>query len=274
MKKISLAIIRNPKIFAISIFFGITSLWAILEPFISVCITHINKYWFLLFFIPPSLIIAIIKTYPRKSICIEPKNTNTIINLRFGDLFNQSGAIAIAVNEYFDSEIGKPVSEKSVHGFFIKNILGGKREIFDDAITKSLLKVPFIENTRELGKSKKYPIGTTACLEFGEKKFLMFAMSKTNENYEAYTNPSLLLEGLEGLLNKARSECNGHDLNLPLIGTGLSKSGIPPKYIIELILISILKSTKQNEITKNINIIIEESRFDQIDLNEIKRRWN
>jgi hypothetical protein len=274
MKKILLAITRNPRMFAFSIFFGLTSFWAFLEPFISVCFTNINKYWFLLFFIPPSLVIAIIKTFPKKSISIELKNTNTVINIKFGNLFEQEGVIAIAVNEYFDSEIGKPVSEKSIHGFFIKNILGGKREIFDEAINNSLSKVSFIENIRDLGKSKKYPIGSTASLEFGNKKYLIFAMSKTNENYEAHTNPSLLFEALEGLLAKARSECNGHDFSLPLIGTGMSRSGIPSKYIIELILISILKLTKQSEITRNINIIIEDSRFDQIDLNEIKRKWD
>jgi hypothetical protein len=274
MKKISLAITRNPKLFASSIFFGMTSFWAFLEPFVSVCFTNINKYWFLLFFIPPSLIIALIKTFPKKSISIELKNTNTVIHIKFGNLFEQEGVIAIAVNDYFDSEIGKPVSEKSIHGFFIMNILGGKYEIFDEGVDKSLSNVAFIEQSRDLGKTKKYPIGSTACIEFGGKKYLMFAMSKTNNLYEAHTNPSLLFEALEGLLAKARSECNGHDFNLPLIGTGMSRSGIPTKYIIELLLISILTITKQSEITKHINIIIEASKFEQIDLNEIKRKWS
>jgi hypothetical protein len=274
MKNLYLAIKRNPKIFAFSLFFGITSTWALLEPFITIYFSSISKYWFFLFFIPPSLLIAFIKTYPKNNIRIELKNTNTTVNIKFGDIFNQTGVIAIAVNEYFDSEIGKPVSDKSMHGYFIKNVLGGKKEIFDDAINETLNDQLFINSMRNLGKSKKFPIGTTASLDFGDNKYLMFALSKTNENFEAYTNPSLLLEALDGLFTKARSECNGHDLFLPLIGTGLSRSGIPPKYIIELILISILKSTKQNEITGNINIIIENAKFDQIDLNGIKRKWN
>jgi len=274
MRKLLLAVTRNPKTFALSLFFGLTSLWAILEPFITICFPDINRLWFILGFIILSIIIALIRTFPRSSIKIDLKNTNSSVFIKFGNFFDQNGVLAIAVNEYFDSEIGKPVSEKSIHGFLIKNILGGKHQIFDEAINISLGSSPFIENNRSLGKSKRFPIGSTASLEFGDKKYLIFAMSRTDENYEAHTDPSLLLQGLDGLFAKARAECNGHDLNLPLVGTGLSKSGIPPKYIIDLILISILKSTKQSEITRTINIIIEDSRFDQLDLNEIKRKWN
>jgi hypothetical protein len=178
------------------------------------------------------------------------------------------------VNEYFDSAIGRPVSPESMHGYFIKNILGNKKEIFDDAVNKSLKGISSIHRARNIGKQEIYPIGTTAVLEFGEKKYLLFALAKTNGQYEAYTTPSLLLEALNGMFIKARSECNGYPLNIPLVGTGLSRSGIPPKYVIELLLISILRASKESEITKEINIVITEELFDEIDLNEIVKRWN
>lgn len=275
LKKITLAISRNPKRFLFSLFFGLTALWAVSEPFVTIFAQNINsnKYWFLIPFVILSIIIAIVRVYPKISVSIPLKNTNTIVNLKFGDLFNEDGVIAIPVNEYFDSEIGKPVSENSLHGYLITNVLGGKHKIFDDAVEKSLSKIQFIENNREVGKSQKYPIGTTAILDFGGKKYLLFALSKTNDKYEAYTTLSLLIDALSGLLKTARTECNGKTLNIPLIGTGLSRSGIPPKRIIELILISILQATKQGEITKNINIILHNSFFDELDIDKIKRNW-
>jgi len=259
----------------LSLFFGLTALWALSEPFVTIFAQSINsnKYWFLILFVILSIIIAIARVYPKISVSIPLKNTNTIVNLKFGDLFDEDGVIAIPVNEYFDSEIGKPVSEKSLHGYLITNILGGLRKTFDDAVEKSLSNIQFVENKRELGKSKKYPIGTTAHLDFGGKKYLLFALSKTNDRYEAYTTLHLLMEALSGLLNAARTECNGEILNIPLVGTGLSRSGIPPKRIIELILISILQATKQSEVTKKINIILHRSFFDEIDIDEIKRNW-
>jgi hypothetical protein len=272
--KIQLAITRNPKRFVISLFFGITTLWALLEPFITVCFPGINKYWFVVTFLILSLIIAIIRVYPKNSIRIILNNTNTIVNVKFGDLFEEKGNIAIAVNEYFDSEIGKPVSDKSIHGILITKILGGRSELFDKAINETLSDVPYVENKRALGKSKIYPIGSTASLKYGDKNYLLFALAKTNDKYEAHTSPGLLFDALEGLFDKARSECNGYELSLPLIGTGLSRSGIPAKYIVELLLISILKATSISEITRTINIVIDDFHFDQIDLNRIEQEWS
>lgn len=275
LKKIVLAISRNPKRFLFSLFFGLTALWAISEPFVTVFAQNVNsnKYWFLIPFVILSIIIAIVRVYPKITVSIPLKNTNTIINLKFGDLFSEDGVIAIPVNEYFDSEIGKPVSEYTLHGYLITKVLGGKRKIFDDAVEVSLSNTIFVENKRDIGKSKQYPIGTTASLEFGNKKYLLFALSKTNNKHEAYTTPSLLLESLFGLLNTARTECNGRNLNIPLIGTGLSRSGIPPKQLIELILISILQATKEGEVTKIINIVLHDSFFDELDLARIKENW-
>lgn len=274
MKKIILSITRNPKLFAVSIFFGLTSIWALFEPFVTVYFTNINKYWFVLFLTVPSIIIAFTITYPKRNIRIELRNTNTIVNIKFGDLFMQHENIAIGVNEYFDSQLGKLVSEKSLHGLLIKNILGGKKELFDKAVDESLKQLSFEEINRELGKNRRYPIGSTACLNFGDKNYLLFALTKTNSDYESYTNPSLLIKALNGLLSKARSECNGRELNLPLFGTGLGRLGLEPKLVVDLILIAILDSAKQREITNVINIIIHDSLFDKIDLNDIKRKWN
>ena len=273
LRRLKLGIIRNPKKFLYSIFFGVTTLWAISEPFVTFFSKDINKYWFLIPFGIVSIIISFVRIYPKLEVSIPLKNTNTTVKIKFGDLFRQNGVIAIPVNEYFDSEIGKPVSERSLHGFFITKILGGKHEIFDGAVNKHLIDIEFIENKRQLGKSKKYPIGTVVPLEFSDKKYLLFALSKTNDKFEAYTTPSLLLESLAGLFNVARAECNGKELNIPLIGTGLSRSGIPPKQIVELILISILQATKQGEVTKTINIVLHDSFFDELDLTKIQENW-
>jgi hypothetical protein len=274
--KIKLSITRNPKAFILSFFLSLTVIWAILEPFVTVAfsIDPEYKYYFLIALLIPAFIVSIVKLFPKDSITIELKNTNTKITLMFGDLFNQSGNIALGVNEFFDSELGKPVSEETIHGHFISSTLGGRAEIFEATVEAELKNTDSIHVTRKLGKQKKYEIGTTVPLEFGGKKYLLFALSKTNEKHEAYTNPSILLKALDGLFTKARSECNGQILNLPLIGTGLSRSGITTNNIIDLILIAVLKSTKDSEITKEIKIVIRENLFNKINLNEIEKRWN
>lgn len=273
LNKIKLGIIRSPRIFAIAIFFGLTGTWAIMEPFVSVYITTPDKYWFLAFLILPTIFFACWKVYPKDEITFTFHNTNTKVKILFGDLFKQKGVIVIGVNEFFDSSLGKPVSPNSLHGYFIQKILGGKQSLFDSAVESELVGTPFETIDRAEGKNKRYSIGTTVKIDFAEKNYLLFALSKTNERFEAYSTPSIILEALNGLMNKARSECNGDILVLPLVGTGLSRSGISPKYIIELILIAILNSTKEGEVSNEINIILRPELMKEIDLNDLERKW-
>lgn len=270
---IKLALTRNPKWFASSLFIGITALWGLCEPIFSTIEEPVNRYWFLIPFGLISLIIAFVRAWPKNKIDFKISKSNTSVHLHFGDLFSSDGLIGIGVNEYFDSQIGKPVSTESLHGYFIEKILGGKIQLFDESIKSELKGQHIAKDNREEGKSKKYEIGKTAKIEFGSKKYLLFALSKTNEKFEAYTNPSLLMKALNGLFDKARSECNGQNLNIPLVGSGLSRTGIPPKNLIELILIAILQSTKQSKITKNIVVVLHTDYYEEVDLNEIKRNW-
>jgi hypothetical protein len=51
--------------------------------------------------------------------------SNVSIELVFGDIFQHDGMSAIAVTEFFETELGTPVSPKSLHGIFIDRCFGG-----------------------------------------------------------------------------------------------------------------------------------------------------
>jgi len=273
IKNIVLGIKREPKNVTASFIFSFTLLWSFIEPSIAFLNIDIKGLYKFIIFIILSLIITIIRIYPKDKIHFIIKNTNTKINIYFGDIFKESHCIAISVNEYFDSTLGKLVSDKSLHGMLIKNVLGGKKELFDSAVINTLKKEPFEIIQRTEGNINKYNIGSTATLEFGNNKYFLFALTNTDENFVASTTPSLILESLSGLWNKVRNECNGYSTSIPLIGKGLAKAGLPPMRIIELILISILYETKKNQITDQINIILHESVYNEVDLKSILNYW-
>jgi len=273
MDKILLGIKRDTKKFIMTLLVSIPAVWGITKPFIDMTGFDTHNYWFITVVIFAILITAIIRIYPKNRISIKLKNTNTKIVLEFGDIWKENHNIVVAANEYFDSEIGKCVSPRSLHGQFIEQILGGKKTIFDDEIEKSLKKNSYQVEKREIGKDRKYDIGTVGIVTFSEKKYLILALSNTNEKYEAYTTPSSFLNALAGLWAKARSECNGFSLSMPLIGTGLGRLGLPEMSVIELIIISILKSTKESEIASEIRLVLYSGNFNDIDLRRIELAW-
>jgi hypothetical protein len=275
MEKIFTAINRHRKRFLLAFFFGYCTIWACIEPLMAILevkTTGFNWYWFS-FYIIVSIIIGIISAIPKQSVNFSLINTNTKVIIEFGDLFKFEGHKVIPVNEYFDSLIGKPVSPKSVHGMFIEKTLGGYNHIIDDAVNSQLLGQEIEIVDRPEGKKYKFSLGTTITIKHAESTYFLFALCNSDNNCKVTCNPSLMLKALEGLWEKVRNEGNGFTINLPLIGNGLSGVGLPPSQLVQLILMSLLRFTKERELSTTVRIILHEDVFDKIDLKLIKNNW-
>lgn len=275
MTKVFLGISRHPKRFFLAIAFGYASLWTVLEPIFSIANLKTTGYNcpYLIGYILCSLIIAVIVVYPKKKVQFDLNNTNTKVEIEFGDLFKTTGHKVISASEYFDSKIGKPVSPRSLQGIFIEKILGGHTNIFDSAVNTQLAGQEIGTVQRVDGKNLKYELGTTITIEYNQSQYFVFALSNTDNDCNANSTPSLMLKALEGLWNKVRIEGNGTDINLPLIGNGLSRIGLPPSQLLQLTLISLLKAAKERDLSSTIRIVLTQDVFDKIDLEIIKNNW-
>jgi hypothetical protein len=228
-----------------------------------------------LIFISISILVGLCRVYQPRKVSIKINTSDTTLNIYYGDVFKPKGYTAIAVNEYFDSELGDPVSEKSLHGMVIKHYFGGHPEGFNNAVSNDLQACSFEEVERIRGNRKKYPIGTTAKITANEKNFLLFALCHTNvETFKASSDLATMVLALNGLFKKARNCTGGESLILPLVGSGLSGVGLPATQLLQLSVLAIIDETKKQQICKQIDLVIHESRFDEIDLETIKKQWS
>jgi len=205
---------------------------------------------------------------------IKISNTDTTIEVRFGDLFALEGIRTIAVNEFFDSKLGKPVSDKSLHGIFINRCFGGHPESFDKQVDEQLRGIEGIEVNKVEGKTKSFPIGSTALITVNQDRYLAFAFARTNPlTCKAYSDVTMMWEALHMLWQRARIELGGHSLNIPLVGSGLSGLGLPTRDLLNLIILSTITETKAKPITNRIRIVLHRDRFDDLDLRDVKQHW-
>ena len=147
-------------------------------------------------------------------------HSNVTIEILFGDIFTLDGVRAIGVTEFFETELGKPVSDKSLHGAFLRKHFSGYRESIDAQLAAQLAKDECTKVTdKPCGKTGCYPIGTTAFIGVNDEQYILFALCKTiHENCKAYSDVELMWRALHRLWQRARVECNGHPLqNLPLV---------------------------------------------------------
>ena len=275
LNSILLGLKRHPWRFIVSIFLSYSVLWTITESigffYPDLPLKGGKIYLTFIFF---SILIGIVRVYQPRHISLKVNTSDTTLNIYYGDIFNQKGYTAVAVNEYFDSVLGFPVSEHTLHGIVIKEYFGGRPKSFDAAVSEALNDVPFEEIERKGGNNKKYPIGTTAMISANQHKFLLFALSRTNiDTFKANADLPTMLIAMHGLFECARNYTGGEKLNIPLLGSGISGVGLPATNLLQLIVLTIIDETKKQQICKEIDIVLHESRSDEIDLETIKRQW-
>jgi len=219
-----------------------------------------------------SLVYGRIRTWKKYKVDFRISNTDTTIELIFGDLFKEEGFRVIPVNEFFDSEIGKPVSEESLHGILIKKHMDGK--LFDNVVDSQLSENKSeTEPNKTMGKNKRYPIGTTVKITT-DANYLLFALAETDPNTcKARCDVATMWKALEGFWQKARSEVGGKPINIPLVGSGLSGVGLPMRDLLNLIILSAIKITQKEKITSKIRVVLTKHSFEELDLQSIKKYW-
>jgi antiphage defense system Thoeris ThsA-like protein len=217
---------------------------------------------------------AVKRVWKPSRIEIPIANCNTVIEVVFGDLFQQDGIRAIAVSEFFDSAIGKPVSDKSVHGIFLQRCFGGHPESFDKQVTEELKNVKHEHVAKVEGKAECYPIGSTALITVNQDRYIAFAFAKADpQTCKAFSDVTLMWNALNDLWKRVRIEAGGHPINLPLVGSGLSGLGLPTRDLLNLIILSVITETKAREITQRIRVVLHRSRFEDLDLRDVKQFW-
>ncbi len=227
-------------------------------------------------FVILAIIAAVRLAWPVHHIEFQVPGSDSWFEIRFGDLLESEGVVVIPVNEYFDGELGDLVSAESLHGRFIKDMLGGVAGSFFELTTKDLAKVvPEDTNVpRPSGQRVRYPIGTVAHADVNEKRYLLAALSHTDvESSSAYATVQDLWTCLAGVWKAVREHSNGMPASIPLIGSGLSKVGLPPGNLIEVIATSFLCHTKERKVADRVTLVLPSRLAGKLDLKSMKRSW-
>ena len=221
-----------------------------------------------------SLIWAFASKWQVARVLLPLAQSNVTVEVTFGDIFNYDGIKAIPVSEFFDSELGLPVSPNSLHGVFITKCFGRHPQAFDQGVDLTLSTIRSTQIKKDHGKTARYPIGTTALLSAAGEQYLAFALSHADpKTCKASADVPQMFEALAGLWKEGRTHMSGNALNLPLVGSGLSGVGLPPVDLIHIILLSFQDESRRQVVTQKLRIILTWDRLDQVDLRKLKKSW-
>lgn len=252
-------------------------LWGVIELSSSLSAT-LRDFWgqnggYTILFLFIILIYYILKSLlVIKEVNFKLANTQILITIKFGNLFEEDGDFWVPVNEFFDSELGDLVSTKSVHGDFIASFLKGNSNEFAKLTSEALQEFSSETLPRTRGRNRKYKIGTTARLKFGSRNVFLTSFTNTDiETNKSSADLPMVWTAILAGMKASHSYGGGNRLLMPLIGAGRSGVNIEPKRLLS-ILIEGIKAGSTN-FSQPITIVLHQSFLGEIDLTSIKKDW-
>ena len=226
-------------------------------------------------FIFAGLAVALWRNWTKKSVKITIPETDSDITVEVGDIFKDEGLKFIPVNEYFDCEIGDKVSEKSLHGQFIKRIMKMDNSEWWQVIKKGLDGVDPVQSD-EVTERNQYRIGTTVRIKNRgpEQEYMLVVLSRTDTvTWKAKADLTDICTCARSICDAAREYNQGRRVDIPIIGSGLSNTGIPIQRLLDILILFVMYYTQKEKIAKHLRIVVSEEALERLDLQETKRRW-
>lgn len=212
--------------------------------------------------------------YERREIAFEIPTTQTKVVIKYGDLFDEPADLIIAVNEFFDGELGQIVSARSVHGQYITRCQNSDASQFRQIVDPILATYQGTQVARPITPDIAFPIGTTVKLPMGQFSAYLVALTRTDlQTHKATTSIAELWIAITNALESLHHLNNGAPVALPLIGNGLSGLNIPPQHVLRMVVLAVVLTARRIQLPSVVTIVLHENCFDKIDINEIRSNW-
>lgn len=184
---------------------------------------------------------------------------NDLFKFGFGNRKKNKNIVVIPVETSFETHVtrkyegvSKPlVSENSIHGQWLTRWEKSGESIvkLKNRIKKSLSSNGFIPN------KGKYSIGDIAVIENENAIYYLLAISEFDSNNNAHSSKEKIKNAIVSLLQFFDRNGQGNDLYIPLLGTGLSRTGLGIKESKNLIITCLKENIEK--INGNIHIVIK-----------------
>lgn len=210
-----------------------------------------------------------------RSVLLRVGAGNTSVRVSFGDLFSAVGHKVVPTNEYFDSALGTHVAPGSLHGRTITHYFSGHPHSFDSLVDASLSGRASEVVPRNTGRQRRYALGTTAVVPIKDSKLFLLALARTDlVTLKAHASVLDLWVALDGLWETLRIESHGEPISVPLVGGGLAGVPLPCTALLQCLLSSLHAASVKARVTGNIDIVLHEPLFGQIDLEVVRQQWS
>jgi hypothetical protein len=213
---------------------------------------------------------AIYQTQPKNKIVLTIRDFR--IHISFGDLFAKKGVVVIPVNEYFDTIVDDHIiAHKTIHSQFIDKYFANDIATLDAMISRELQGKPTAapRYQRNHAKVTPYPVGTCIDIVYNGVTYVLFALTKFNEEDVAYLEKKYFGDAIRGLMSHLHDMNNDRAVYMPVIGTGMSKLQRSHQRVLTYFL-DCIDFTNESSLPAGLNIVVYEGDKDKVNLSLVE----
>lgn len=273
---------RNPRKVVASGLVVYGAIWLVLEPFLTLVPTvRGTSIGWLPFFglVLVSATIGLLRVARLQEIPIKFLGNTVVVVFR--KLWSYDGIKVIPVSRYmFETEVVPTSLLAQLIGRFADSEGPAGISLYRQKLKAALEGRQYEERERlpDRGKERYYELGTTANIKHRGHDYFLVAVTKTElRRHIPKDNCDItkLWIAIEKLWEEARSQALDKDINIPLIGSGITGINLSPNLILGLNLLAIVNSVvEEGQITTGkIRIVIHPEYFwEEVDLDNF-RMW-
>jgi DNA-binding SARP family transcriptional activator len=206
----------------------------------------------------------------------------TAVVVMTGDLFDQDDAnLVVGFSDTFDTDIDIDIdrniviSAESTQGVLLRRLYDGDRRQLDKELRAALSRTPKVavesRSAKPRGKLTRYPVGTVATLHHATRRVFAVAYSRMSNELMAQSSLPLLQTSLDNLWDAVYRYGQLKPVAMPLIGTGLSRTGATDEDLLTVIVSSFTASAYRRYIGPELRIVVPQPVFDLVKIPEIVR---
>lgn len=222
-----------------------------------------------------SFLFGVFRTFPKKRIYKKFTASNTSIEIKVGDIFEEKGNIAIGSSDYFDTTF--EIANLSLKSQLINRCFNSDSLLVDNLIDQSLSQQGIqgtTNSSKNIGKQLKYQIGTTVRLNQNNRQIFILVISQLlfeDGRKHTISNPELLNVALNKFWSFVKTENRVTEISIPVFGSGLARVNLSYRLLIQLIILSFVTYSKSVRISEKLKIVVSKKDYNPEDFVELSK---
>lgn len=220
-----------------------------------------------------SIIVGLWLSWPRFTIASKVSGADVIIRIKVGNLFHEKSHLVIGTNDVFDTDLSNGViSRNSVQGQFEQEIYEGDLVRLDEDLKRALAQETNVTQdlNKKLGKNLRYPVGTTAVLNRGQKMFFLVAYCVMSETCMASSDANKLWLSLSKLWSIVREKGELKPVATPVLGSGFGRTNLTRRLLAQLIITSFIVATREKFVARELTLMIHPNDLADVNLYDLE----